>query len=213
MVVKTTSLGVVVSTFGHLSPLVLFSDPASDSLLVNLSTSKPFAAFVVSVHIDGLANLASWNSLRSQRVWNAVFAELVHWAANPVGWPLWFHWHLLGVIIPSVVVETIPFPVHVFVYVATMMPVALVPGPSVASETALDDAPVVPLATVVSVPGPLGRHPSPLVSHVPVVFLTPCANLRMVFVLGDEGVASFLLLFESLQIVEDTPVLLVNLTL
>ena len=83
---------------------------------------------------------------------------------------------------PLVVIESIPVWSIPLVDVASMMPVALVPGPSVSFEATLDNAPVMPLSTVPSVPGSFMGNPSPSVVNVPVVLLTPYADLWFILV-------------------------------
>ena len=192
---------------------MLLSDLALHSLLVDFSTTEPFAALVVGVHVDASANLASWNSAGRQRARNSIPGELVDWAANSVLWFTWSDRDSPGVVMPGVVVEAIPFLVLVFVDVSTVVPVAFVPTPSVASEAALDDAPVVPSAAVPFVPGFLVRNPSPHVAPVSVVPLTPVANLWMVPVPSDKMIARRFFALVCFHLVQDTSVLIIDLSL
>jgi hypothetical protein len=96
---------------------------------------------------------ASWKSLNSKRDWESPFLEDVEWSANSwASWDTWLGWDTASVFNPSLALESPPDAFDVLEDVATMMPVALIPGPSNSGEAVLGWSPVVPPTIIPSVP-------------------------------------------------------------
>ena len=76
-------------------------------------------------------------------------------------WAIWVDWDHLSVVVPLVVVESVPVSIDILVSEATMMPVASEPSPSSTIATS-GWSPVVPFSAFPSVPDapvelPVGR--------------------------------------------------------
>lgn len=114
-------------------------------------------------------------------------------------WGFWFDWHWLSIFDPISSLESEPNTVVEFEDESFMMPVAIVPGPSLGSESLLRWTPVVPGATIKSVPDFVGAIPFPVNlwhlgcpapianSHVTSVFLHECKA----FLLGAQDLVVF----------------------
>jgi len=134
--------------------------------LIDQLSSEESACLLIFPHEDGglaaAANFAPWHLRGCETGWEAVLHELVEGSADgALSWGLGVEWNSLLVEDPFAALESVPFAVHELVDIASMMPVALVPGPSGGGETRFGWAPIVPLVIVPSVPDHFGGDPLP----------------------------------------------------
>jgi hypothetical protein len=140
-------------------------------------------------HIDGCssssANLASWEFSGGQSSWETILLQDIEWSADLwSSWDAWCEWDFLTVSDPSLSLESVPESFMPFEDIASMMPVTFVEGPSSSGESSLGWSPVVPLATIVSVPDFLAGNPLPSVDHS--VLSAPVADSMMISMCFDE---------------------------
>lgn len=94
-------------------------------------TTKESACLVVLPHVVLSSDSASWKSSGGEGSWEAPFLQDVERSANSwTSWDAWLEWYLVFVEDPLSTLESVPSLVLVLEDISTMMPVALVPGPS-----------------------------------------------------------------------------------
>jgi len=95
------------------------------------STTEEFTGGMVFPHVESSSDSASWKSLGGEGSWESPFLQDVERSANSwLSWSLWLDWDFTGVVNPLATLESVPSLVDILEDVSTMMPVALVPGPS-----------------------------------------------------------------------------------
>jgi hypothetical protein len=192
--------GIIVEAIGthfwslntdfFLTPLFSVSIVACVVLLEDLgSTEESTCGFIsplVGGFVGALTDLASWNVVLRQGIWNVCPVEQTECAALSGVWWDGVDVDLLSVLGPLTSLESLPFAVLILENVSTVMPVALIPRPLVL-ETLLGWTPVVISVSIPLVPDSLFWVPLPDLSSFWLgVQLTPVANLWVVWVLGYE---------------------------
>lgn len=196
-VVVKSFVGELVSTDADLdgSELWASSISAFEVLLEDFGTSDEGAVGIGGELIDGLlgslSNLASWDVMLGQGVWDVGGLDLEELTALLSIWWCGIDVDLLVVDDPLATLESGPLSVLVLVDVSFMMPVSLIPGPLVL-ETFLGWTPVVVSVTRPFIPDTLSWVPLPLLSRWLRVLVAPVANVGVVSVLVDEVQASLL---------------------
>lgn len=116
-------------------PLMRLADFTGMLSVIDELSSEEFASACTFPHVDsGLftrTNLAPWHLLSRKAGWEAVFHEFIERSANWLrSWCLWVKWNTSLVVDPFATLEPIPFSTNEFEYIATVMPVSLVPRPA-----------------------------------------------------------------------------------
>lgn len=179
-----------------------------DFLVSELTTEESAVSSVLPHVPDGLlstSDLASWKSFGSERGWESPFFEHVEWSTDL--WSSWGSWvdvNSSSVFDPSSGLESVPHVVDILEDPTVVMPVSLIPSPSLGGESVLGWSPVVPFAHVPSEPNVVLWIPFPDDLWCLGMF-TPVANLRVASVFLDESKALGLS-------VENVVVLFVNLS-
>ena len=132
------------------------------------------------------SDLASWEGFGGERLWESEFLEHVEWSADLwSSWYGWLDWDGGTISDPLVSLESVPVSSVVFEDPAVVMPVALIPGPSIGGEASLGWSPVVPFAIIESIPDLVSWIPFPDDSWSSSS-LAPVANLWVSSILLDE---------------------------
>lgn len=177
-----------------LSPLLLRAILALEVLLEGLLTTNELAGLVISPLVDYLlfaaSDRASWDIMFGQLIWNVSNLEFTNVTALSGPWWLWVDIDLLAIFNPGTSLEAVPFAGLVFVDIAILVPVSLIPDP-VVFVALFGWAPVVVLSTPEFVPDSFGWVPEPDLLGFGVL-MAPVADLWVVRVFGDK-VEAFLL--------------------
>lgn len=126
----------------------------------------------------------------SQRVWDMGYLNLEQLAALSGSWRDWIDVDLLSVFIPFATKESPPFATFVFEDVASVVPVAVIPGP-VMLEALFGWSPVMVLTVGPLVPDTLSWVPLEWVFWLVFLF-TPIANLWMLWMISNKVKAGLL---------------------
>ena len=177
-------------------PLMGLAYLASCLLLVGELSSEESACRLIFPLEDGsvgtASDLAPWQLGGSKTGWEAVLHELVEWSTDgALSWSLGVEWNPLLVEDPFAALESVPLAMYVFVDIATVMPVALVPGPAGSGESRFGWAPIVPAVVIPSVPDALLGNPLPS-DCGGLGVLAPGANLWHALVFLNEAKAGSL---------------------
>lgn len=194
---------------GDLSPLMWSSSLTDLDLLVDKLTTEESAVSSILPHVpDGflsVSDLASWKGLGSEGGWESPLLEHVEWSTDL--WSSWGSWvdvNSLSVLDPFSSLESVPHAVDILEDPTVVMPVSLIPGPSLGGESVLGWSPVMPFTHVPSEPNFILWIPFPDNLWCLGMF-TPVADLRVASIFLNESQASGLS-------VKNVVVLLINLS-
>lgn len=159
---------------------------AYEVLLEDLGTSEECAVSLISPLVDDLlgsfSDLASWDVVFGEGVWDVDLLELEELTALLSVWGRWVDVNFFLVVGPFTSLESLPLVVLVFVYVTIVMPESLIPGP-VVFKTLLGWTPVVIFITIPLVPDTLLWVPLPGLSSLWLgMLVAPVADSWVVLV-------------------------------
>lgn len=194
---------------GDLNPLMWFSGLTDLDLLVNKLTTEESAVLSILPHVPygflSISDLASWKGLSSEGGWESPLLEHEEWSTDL--WSSWRSWvdvYLSCVFDPMSSLESVPHVVDILEYPSVVMPVSLIPGPSLGGESVLGWSPVMPFAHVPSEPNVILWIPFPDNLWCLGMF-TPVADLWVSSIFLNESQTSGLS-------VKNVVVLLINLS-
>lgn len=194
---------------GDLSPRMWSSSLTELDLLVDKLTTEESAVLSILPHVpDGflsVSDLTSWKRFSCKGGWESPLLEHVEWSTDL--WSSWGSWVDINspcVLDPFSSLESVPHVVDILENPSIVMPVSLIPGPSLGGESVLGWSPVMPFTHVPSEPNLILCIPFPDNLWCLGMF-TPVADLWVTSIFLNESHASGLS-------VKNVVVLLINLS-